>query len=318
MYRAVTLEALERGVDVADAEGCAAIARSMELSVGERVLLNGQDVTEQIRAPLVTAAVSIVAAHPQVARGACRSPEGMGHSQRGGSRRRAGHRQRCASRRGREDLPDRRLGRACLATRGGERDRLGHRRGAGHRREDSRVDQATRRARLDPGGVPPCNSGGSLRAGLDGTQHRVCGGGGDLPTVRASGSIATPPTRGDLIVYRVCRSIAVGASRLYFPGTVKGRENLPVGGAYIVAPVHRSYVDWLIVARITRRQRLRYIVKEEVWKSRLIGRLLLACGAFPVNRSGRTARHFSDAMPCSRAESLSSCSPKAPGARGRR
>ncbi len=104
--------------------------------------------------------------------------------------------------------------------------------------------------------------------------------------MRASGSIATPPTRGDLIVYRVCRSIAVGASRLYFPGTVKGRENLPVGGAYIVAPVHRSYVDWLIVARITRRQRLRYIVKEEVWKSRLIGRLLLACGAFPVNRSG--------------------------------
>lgn len=98
--------------------------------------------------------------------------------------------------------------------------------------------------------------------------------------------MATPPTRGDLIVYRVCRSIAVGASQLYFPGTVKGRENLPVGGAYIVAPVHRSYVDWLIVARITRRQRLRYIVKEEVWKSKLIGRLLLACGAFPVNRSG--------------------------------
>ena len=65
-----------------------------------------------------------------------------------------------------------------------------------------------------------------------------------------------------------------------------GRENLPAGGAFIVAPVHRSYVDWLIVARITRRQRLRYIVKEEVWKSKLIGRILTACGAFPVNRSG--------------------------------
>jgi 1-acyl-sn-glycerol-3-phosphate acyltransferase len=86
-------------------------------------------------------------------------------------------------------------------------------------------------------------------------------------------------------VYKICRFIAVGVSRLYFPGTVSGRENLPTG-AYIVAPVHRSYVDWLIVARITRRQRLRYIVKEEVWKSKLIGRLLVACGAFPVNRSG--------------------------------
>jgi prephenate dehydrogenase len=66
MYRAVTLEALRRGVDVADAEGCAAIARSMELSVGERVVLNGEDVTEQLRTPSVNGAVSIVAAHPQV------------------------------------------------------------------------------------------------------------------------------------------------------------------------------------------------------------------------------------------------------------
>ena len=49
--------------------------------------------------------------------------------------------------------------------------------------------------------------------------------------------------------------------------------------------MHRSYVDWLIVARITKR-RLRYIVKEEVWKSKLAGRMLEVLGAFPVNRSG--------------------------------
>ena len=103
----------------------------------------------------------------------------------------------------------------------------------------------------------------------------------------------------------------------YFPGTVKGRENLPVGGAYIVAPVHRSYVDWLIVARITRRQRLRYIVKEEVWKSKLIGRLLLACGAFPVNRSGADREALQRCHAGSRVGSLSSCSLKAPGAQGR-
>lgn len=76
----------------------------------------------------------------------------------------------------------------------------------------------------------------------------------------------------------------VGASRLYFPGRVLGRENLPAG-PFVLAPVHRSYVDWLIVARVTKR-RLRYIVKAEVWKSRLVGRLIEALGAFPVNRSG--------------------------------
>ena len=66
MYRAVTLAALERGVDPHDAEQCAALARSLELRVGERVLLDGRDVTEEIRDPAVTATVSIVAAHPQV------------------------------------------------------------------------------------------------------------------------------------------------------------------------------------------------------------------------------------------------------------
>jgi 1-acyl-sn-glycerol-3-phosphate acyltransferase len=97
------------------------------------------------------------------------------------------------------------------------------------------------------------------------------------------------PTRltvSEMVVYHLVRTIAVGLSRLYFPGTVKGRENLPMEGGCIVAPVHRSYVDWLIVARITRARRLRYIVKEEVWKSKLIGRVLEACGCFPVNRSG--------------------------------
>ena len=99
-----------------------------------------------------------------------------------------------------------------------------------------------------------------------------------------------PPARGpgfsEMVVYRVVRAIAVGASRLYFPGRVFGRENLPAQGACIVAPVHRSYVDWLIVARITSRRRLRYIVKEEVWRSKLFGAIIEACGGFPVNRSG--------------------------------
>lgn len=94
-----------------------------------------------------------------------------------------------------------------------------------------------------------------------------------------------PATGGELALYRVCRLLAVGASRLAFPGRVLGREHLPESGAYILAPVHRSYLDWLLVARVTNR-RLRYIVKAEVWKSKVVGRLLEALGAFPVNRSG--------------------------------
>jgi 1-acyl-sn-glycerol-3-phosphate acyltransferase len=64
---------------------------------------------------------------------------------------------------------------------------------------------------------------------------------------------------------------------------VQGREHLPASGAYILAPVHRSNVDWLIVARVTRR-RLRYLVKGEVAKVRFVGRLLELLGTFPVDR----------------------------------
>ena len=94
------------------------------------------------------------------------------------------------------------------------------------------------------------------------------------------------PSKGELLLYKICRSIAVGISRLYLPGGVTGRENLPTSGPYLVAPVHRSYVDWLIVARITGRRRLRYIAKAELWKSKIAGRVLETLGAFPVNRSG--------------------------------
>ncbi|MGH9171737.1 MAG: lysophospholipid acyltransferase family protein [Acidimicrobiales bacterium] len=94
-----------------------------------------------------------------------------------------------------------------------------------------------------------------------------------------------PPTKAEIAFYRFMRGIMVGVSRVYLPGPVIGRENLPRSGPYIVAPVHRSYVDWLLVARITTR-RLRYIVKAEIWKSKLVGRTLEILGCFPVNRSG--------------------------------
>lgn len=66
MYRAITLAALDRGVDIHDGAACGALARSVRLELDGRVLLDGQDVTEEIRTPRVTEAVSAVSAHPEV------------------------------------------------------------------------------------------------------------------------------------------------------------------------------------------------------------------------------------------------------------
>lgn len=97
-----------------------------------------------------------------------------------------------------------------------------------------------------------------------------------LPAIR-------PATRSELWFYAFCRAIVVGLSHLVFVGGVIGKENIPRRGAFILAPIHRSYIDWFISARVSRR-RLRFLVKGEVWKVKLAGRLLELLGAFPVQR----------------------------------
>lgn len=67
MYRGVTFAALRRGIDPADAEVVARLARQVELELEEGTLVvDGVDATIEIRGPEVTRAVSLVAANPEV------------------------------------------------------------------------------------------------------------------------------------------------------------------------------------------------------------------------------------------------------------
>jgi cytidylate kinase len=60
MYRAAALALLEEGGAASDR------ARELEIELGERVVANGRDVTEAIRAPEVSAAASRIAANEKV------------------------------------------------------------------------------------------------------------------------------------------------------------------------------------------------------------------------------------------------------------
>ena len=68
MYRSVAWAALQRGIDPGDAVAVAALARGLTIEVGERVLVDGLDATSGIRTAAVDAAVSAVAANPEVRR----------------------------------------------------------------------------------------------------------------------------------------------------------------------------------------------------------------------------------------------------------
>jgi cytidylate kinase len=62
MYRAVTLAARQRGVDLADAEALAEMVRDIRVElVGDRVLLDGTDVTAAIRKFDITTAIHYAA-----------------------------------------------------------------------------------------------------------------------------------------------------------------------------------------------------------------------------------------------------------------
>jgi cytidylate kinase len=67
MYRAVTLAALERGVDLGAEGELAALARAVDLDLeDDRVFLEGRDVAAAVRGADVTAAVSRVSSLPAV------------------------------------------------------------------------------------------------------------------------------------------------------------------------------------------------------------------------------------------------------------
>lgn len=83
--------------------------------------------------------------------------------------------------------------------------------------------------------------------------------------------------------YAVARAIVATVTRLYTRMEIDGREHLPRTGAYVLAPVHRSYIDTPISACLTRR-RLRFMGKDTLWKYRASAWLLSALGGFPVSR----------------------------------
>lgn len=71
MYRALTLLALENDIEPADEAKLSALAAKIDIKFadaddGQKVYVDGRDITDDIRTPEVTRAVSEVSAHPKV------------------------------------------------------------------------------------------------------------------------------------------------------------------------------------------------------------------------------------------------------------
>jgi 1-acyl-sn-glycerol-3-phosphate acyltransferase len=72
---------------------------------------------------------------------------------------------------------------------------------------------------------------------------------------------------------------------IWFRPTVVGRDRVPESGPVVLAPVHRSIVDFLFSVVVTDRK-LFFMAKDSLWRSRLLAKVLPTVGVFPVHREG--------------------------------
>ncbi len=92
--------------------------------------------------------------------------------------------------------------------------------------------------------------------------------------------------------YRVVAGIISGLSTLMFRPRVSGVENIPLEGPVLIAPIHRSNVDFAFTLFISPRK-VFFMAKDPLFRVPLLGPLLLHLGAFPVKR-GSADRESTD------------------------
>jgi len=92
-----------------------------------------------------------------------------------------------------------------------------------------------------------------------------------------------PSSRIALVWYAFARALVELVCRVYWRVEIRGRENVPRGGPFVIAPVHRSNIDTLLAGCVTRR-RIRFMGKDSLWKYHWSCALFSSLGAFPVHR----------------------------------
>jgi len=86
-----------------------------------------------------------------------------------------------------------------------------------------------------------------------------------------------------LIAYGILRFLIWLVAKLFWRISFEGLDNVPTTGPFVLAPVHRSFVDFGLVSGVTRRP-LAYMGKESLWTSKALGAFITMLGAYPVNR----------------------------------
>lgn len=83
--------------------------------------------------------------------------------------------------------------------------------------------------------------------------------------------------------YNTVRSAVCSILKVVTLFKVKGTDNIPNEGAFLLCANHRSFIDAIYVAASCKRQ-LTFMAKDELFKVFILGKLIKALGAFPIKR----------------------------------
>lgn len=85
------------------------------------------------------------------------------------------------------------------------------------------------------------------------------------------------------LTYRACAALVSGLANLLFRPSVVGVENIPLQGPVLIAPIHRSNVDFALTLFISKRK-VFFMAKDSLFRVPLLGPLITHLGAFPIHR----------------------------------
>jgi cytidylate kinase len=270
MYRAVALAALKQGLDLEDEAALERLASSIRLTMGEEVLLNGENVEKAIRTPEVDRAVSRVAAVPGVRKEMVARQQAW-IREHGGSGVVEGRDI------GTVVAPEADL-KIYLDANPTERARRRIKEHHGEDPEEVAEDLAERDARDLQRSASPLERASDAIV-VDTTARAVDSVVEEILSYLGTGDLWRPS-----VPYRMARGIAVGIAKAWFHPIVKGAEHLPARGPFLITPVHRSFADFLIAAIPARGLRVSYMTKEEMWHYPGLGMVIEHMGGFPVKR----------------------------------
>lgn len=320
MYRGVAFAALEAGIDLDDGEALDALAERVDLTFDDgRLLVDRTDATEAIRGQAVSTAVSPVATNAGVREVLVRRQREWAVANDGGviegrdigtavfpdapvkvfltatpeerARRRS------------DETDDVSL--ETLAAQIAERDERDANRAVNPMRpaEDGVVIDTTDLT-LDQVvdeviGLVPWAQAVPKPEAKAGATNEV---GAEPPTGADSATAARPGRPAKMFVrptqpvidapklgigaragYRAISGVSRAIATTAYRREIIGMERLPRTGPYILAPSHRSFMDFLFAAMVTRR-RVRWMAKESLWKHPTLGSFVDVMGGFRVNR----------------------------------